>query len=157
MFNLFKKRNKEKLKSQSKQALKSVWEVLSEWELQSGMEKDNIPHQILDGLNKPKSVLEVFNEYCNTQDVIGRGYAPSIAEGQDGGDYEAYFFPLFIVLSMRLASDDLGYYVLSRKDKNHIASKMDVAFLEMASLANPQEVMFGLRKCMINTQLRINK
>jgi hypothetical protein len=157
MFNFFKKRNEKKLKNQSEQALSSVWGTLREWELQSGMEKDNIPHQIVDGLSEPKPVLEVFEEYCDTQDITGRGYSPSITGRQDGNDYEAYFFPIFVVLSMRLASGDLGYYIFARKDRNHLTSKMDVAFLEMVSLANPKEVIFGLRKCMIHSRHGVEK
>jgi hypothetical protein len=152
MFNFFKKKNEQKLKNQSEQALSSIWERLCEWELQSGMEKDNIPHQLVEGLKEPKTVLEVFEEYCDTEDIAGRGYAPSVAGSLDGDDYEAYFFPIFIVLSMKLDSGDLGYYIFARKDRNHVTSKIDSAFLEMVSLGNPQEVIFGLRKCMVNSR-----
>ncbi|OFA30468.1 hypothetical protein BAE46_10890 [Glaciecola punicea] len=156
MFNFFKSRRDKKIKKQSEYALKEIWGILCDWELQSGMENENIPQQLIDGSHQPKTVLEVFDEYCDTQDFAGRGFAPSVSANQDDTSFEAYFFPLFIVMSMTLSRDKAGYYVFSRKDKDQANSKLNTVFLEMISLANPEEVIFGIRKCMINTKRRAN-
>jgi hypothetical protein len=153
MFGFIKKSKLRKMEKQSKQSLSLVWNTLKEWELQSGMEGDNIQHQIVDGIKVPKGILEIFDKYCDTQDMTGRGYAPSFGCVQEENHYEVFFFPLFIVCSTKYGEGQLGYYIFARKDRDQTVSKLNLAFLESVSFGNPQELVFGLRKCMFNSRL----
>lgn len=113
----------------------------------------NIQHHIVDGFKVPKGILEIFDKYCDTQDMQGRGYAHSFRCVQEEDHFEVFFFPLFIVFSTRYGDGQPVYYIFARKERDQTVSKLNLAFLESVSFGNPQELVFGLRKCMFNSRL----